>query len=68
MNGVQFMVDSHGNKTGVVINPKKHGRLWEEIYDNWLAEQRKHEPASRSTQSEIAPRVKASRLRVREVA
>jgi hypothetical protein len=44
MEGVQFIVDSQGKKTGVVINLKKHGRLWEDIYDNWLAEKRKHEP------------------------
>ena len=44
MNGVRFIVDSEGKKTGVVINLKKHGRLWEDIYDSWLAEKRKHEP------------------------
>jgi hypothetical protein len=44
MEGVQFIVDSQGKKTGVVINLKKYGRLWEDIYDNWLAERRKHEP------------------------
>lgn len=44
MNAVQFFVDSKGKKTGVLMNLKKHGRLWEDIYDNWLAEKRKHEP------------------------
>jgi hypothetical protein len=44
MEGVQFIVDSQGKKTGVLINFKKHGTLWEDIYDNWLAEKRKHEP------------------------
>ena len=44
MSGVQFIVDSRGRKTGVVLDLKKHGRLWEDIYDNWLAEKRKHEP------------------------
>jgi hypothetical protein len=44
MEGVRFTVDSEGKKTSVVINLKRHGRLWEDIYDNWLAEQRKHEP------------------------
>ena len=43
MEGVQFIVDSEGKKTGVVISLKKHGTLWEDIYDNWLAEERKHE-------------------------
>jgi len=44
MEGVQFIVDSQGRKSGVLINLKKHGTLWEDIYDNWLAEKRKHEP------------------------
>jgi len=44
MQGVQFIVDSQGKKTGVLINLKKHGTLWEDAYDNWLAEKRKHEP------------------------
>jgi hypothetical protein len=44
VDGVQFIVDSQGKKTGVVINLKKHGTLWEDVYDNWLAEKRKHEP------------------------
>ena len=44
MEGVQFIVDSQGRKIGVLINLKKHGSLWEDIYDNWLAQSRKHEP------------------------
>jgi len=44
MEGVQFIVDPQGRKTGVVINLKKHGSLWEDIYANWLAQSRKHEP------------------------
>jgi len=44
IDGVQFIADSQGRKTGVIINLKIHGRLWEDIYDNWVAEQRKHEP------------------------
>ena len=28
MDGVEFMVDSQGKKTRVVINLKKHGTLW----------------------------------------
>ena len=44
MEGVQFIADSRGKKTGVLIDLRKHGRLWEDIYDNWLAEKRKDEP------------------------
>lgn len=48
MHGVHFIVDCRGNRTGVVINLKKHRTLWEDIYDNWLAEKRKHEPRATS--------------------
>jgi hypothetical protein len=44
IEGVRFIVDSQGKKTGAVVNLKKHGSLWEDIYDNWLAQKRKHEP------------------------
>ena len=37
MNGVQFIVDSKGKKTAVLIDMKRYGSLWEDIYDNWLA-------------------------------
>jgi hypothetical protein len=57
MEGVQFIVDSEGKKTGVVINLKKLGTLWEDIYDNWLAEKRKHEP--RETLHSVRSRLKS---------
>jgi len=44
MGGVQSVVDSQGKKTGVLTNLKNHGTLWEDVYDNCLAEKRKHEP------------------------
>jgi PHD/YefM family antitoxin component YafN of YafNO toxin-antitoxin module len=44
MNGVQFIVDSQGKKTAVLIDLKRYGSLWEDIYDNWLAQKRKNEP------------------------
>ena len=56
MEGVQFLVDSQGRKTDVLINLKKHGSLWEDIYDNWLAQSRKHEP--RETLRSVRRRLK----------
>lgn len=44
MEGVQFIIDGTGEKTGVVIDLKKHAQLWEDYYDSLLAEKRKHEP------------------------
>ena len=57
MNGIQFIVDSRGKKTGVRIDLRKHGRLWEDIYDIWLAEKRKHEP--RETLESVRDRLKS---------
>jgi hypothetical protein len=57
MQGVQFIVDSQGKKTGVLINLKKHGTLWADIYDNWLAQKRKHEP--RETLQFVRARLKS---------
>ena len=56
MEGVQFVVDSEGKKTGVLINLNKNGTLWEDIYDNWLAQERKHEP--RETLQSVRARLK----------
>ena len=44
MEGVQFIVDSEGKRTSVVTSLKRHRRLWEDFYDNWLAESREREP------------------------
>ncbi len=60
MQGVQFIVDSQGKKTGVLINLKKYGALWEDIYDNWLAQKRRHEP--RETLQSVRARLKRQGL------
>jgi len=44
MRGVQFLVDDQGEKTGVLIDLKKNGELWEDFYDRALAEARASEP------------------------
>ena len=44
LKGVQFVVNENGEKTAVVIDLRRHGRLWEDLYDAMLAEQRRHEP------------------------
>ena len=44
LKGVQLAVNEDGEKTAVVIDLKRHGRLWEDLYDAMLAEQRRHEP------------------------
>jgi PHD/YefM family antitoxin component YafN of YafNO toxin-antitoxin module len=56
MNGVQFIIDSQGQKTAVLIDLKKYGELWEDIYDNWLAQKRNNEP--RETLPSVRERLK----------
>jgi hypothetical protein len=44
MKGVQFLVDDKGNKTAVLIDLKRHAKLWEDFYDLALAREREKEP------------------------
>jgi hypothetical protein len=44
MSGIKFLVDDAGNKTAVMLDLRKHRRLWEDIYDRMLIESRRHEP------------------------
>ncbi len=44
MKGVQFLVDERGIKTGVLIDLKKNGKLWEDFFDLALARDRLQEP------------------------
>ncbi|MFL6199057.1 MAG: hypothetical protein ACJ76J_07770, partial [Thermoanaerobaculia bacterium] len=44
MKGVSYLVDQAGNKTAVILDLKKHRRLWEDIYDRLLIESRRAEP------------------------
>jgi len=44
MKGVQFLIDEKGIKTGVLIDLKKNGKLWEEFFDLALARERQAEP------------------------
>jgi hypothetical protein len=44
MTGVSFMVDDAGKKTAVVLDLRKHRRVWEDVYDRLLIESRRKEP------------------------
>ncbi|HEX5708526.1 MAG TPA: hypothetical protein VFX96_14580 [Pyrinomonadaceae bacterium] len=44
MKGIQFVTDEAGRKTAVLIDLKKYGELWEDIYDSIVARQRADEP------------------------
>lgn len=41
MSGIQYITDAKGNKTAVVIDLKKHFKLWEDISDQLEAAKRK---------------------------
>ncbi len=43
MSGIQYITDENGNKTAVVIDLKKHFKLWEDISDQLVAEKRKNQ-------------------------
>lgn len=43
LKGVQFLVDSLGNRTAVVLDIAEWGELWEDFYDVLVAESRKDE-------------------------
>jgi hypothetical protein len=44
MGGIQYVTDEKGKKVAVRINRKKLGEVWEDFYDNLLAERRAEEP------------------------
>lgn len=47
MSGVQFLVDEKGHKIAVQIDLKRHRALWEDFYDNLIADKREKEPRSK---------------------
>jgi hypothetical protein len=46
VKGVQFVTDSDGQRIAVQLDLKQWGELWEDIYDNMLADERMDEPTA----------------------
>jgi hypothetical protein len=46
VKGVQFVTDSDGQRIAVQLDLKEWGELWEDIYDNMLADERAGEPTA----------------------
>ena len=44
MQGINYVTDEAGKRVAVVIDLKKYGDLWEDIYDGLTARKRKNEP------------------------
>ncbi len=43
MEGINYLTDDKDRKIAVQIDLKKYGELWEDFYDNMIAELRKDE-------------------------
>jgi len=43
MPGIEFLRDRKGRRKAVLIDLKKHKRLWEDLYDAYLAHSRRSE-------------------------
>ena len=61
LRGVQFLRDTAGRQTAVVIDLRRHRRLWEDFADVVLARQRAHDP-KQSIAAVRARLVRAGRL------
>jgi hypothetical protein len=44
MKGIHFLVNDKGEPEAVVLDLKKHGRLWEDFQDLLISRQRLKEP------------------------
>jgi len=44
MKGVEFVIDEGGKKRAVLIDLKRHGKLWEDFFDTLQAKDREGEP------------------------
>jgi len=43
MKGINYVTDDKNRKVAVQIDLKQHGSMWEDFYDNMIAEMRKDE-------------------------
>mgnify|MGYP001607538837 CR=1 FL=1 len=59
--GIQFVSTPTGIKTGVLIDLKRYRQIWEDVYDQIVAESRKDEP--RVPWEGVKKRLKARRVR-----
>jgi addiction module HigA family antidote len=44
LRGIDFLFDGSGRKKAVQIDLRRHGEVWEDLYDRLIAEQRRDEP------------------------
>ncbi len=63
VKGIQFLIDESGVASGVLLDLKRHRRIWEDMDDRMLTESRQDEP--RETLDEVAKRLERKWKRVR---
>ncbi|HXI11329.1 MAG TPA: hypothetical protein VNM92_01620 [Thermoanaerobaculia bacterium] len=62
MEGIHFVTNAKGKKVAVQIDLERYGEMWEDLYDQLVAEERKND--KRISLSEVKKRlVKAGKLR-----
>ncbi len=62
MEGIQFVTNEKGKKVAVQIDLSRYGEMWEDFYDQLVAEERKND--KRIPLSDVRKRlVKAGKLR-----
>ena len=44
MEGIQFLTNDKGERVAVQIDLRKHGDVWEDVYDSLTARERAREP------------------------
>ena len=44
MEGIQFLTNDEGERVAVQIDLRKHGDVWEDVYDSLTARKRSREP------------------------
>jgi len=44
MPGIEYLVDARGRRKSVVIDLGRHGALWEDVFDAYVAQLRRSEP------------------------
>lgn len=64
MPGIEFVVDARGRRKSVVIDLVRYGVLWEDLFDAYVAQQRRAEPRESlskvKTLVQSAPKQRAS--------
>jgi hypothetical protein len=59
--GIEFLIDRNGRKKAVLIDLKKHKGLWEDLFDAYVAHQRRNEPREALAKVKRSIEAKANR-------